>query len=61
MKNEKNSQLIELASSYPGLGLMVIVKCSDLIDAISFMAKEDMFQKEQKNSDKIHLLLMLEK
>ena len=53
MKNEKNSQLIELASSYPGLGLMVIVKCSDLIDAISFMAKEDMFQKEQKNSDKI--------
>jgi predicted DNA-binding transcriptional regulator AlpA len=53
MENEKNSQLIELASSYPGLGLIVIVKCSDLIDAIRFMAKEDMFQKEQKNSDKI--------
>lgn len=49
MNNEKTFKLAELASSYPGL--MVTVKCSDLIEAIRIVVEETKLQREQANSD----------
>lgn len=49
MSNEKIYPLVELASSCPGL--MVTVKCSDLIEAFRLVVEETKLQKEQANSD----------
>jgi predicted DNA-binding transcriptional regulator AlpA len=49
MKNEKTYSLVELASSCPGL--MVTIKCTDLIDAFRFMVQETKLQLEQTISD----------
>lgn len=49
MNNEKSFQLVELASSCPGL--MVTVKCSDLIEAFRLVVEETKLQREQVNSD----------
>jgi predicted DNA-binding transcriptional regulator AlpA len=49
MNNEKSFQLVELASSCPGL--MVTVKCSDLIEAFRLVVDETKLQREQVSSD----------
>jgi len=49
MTNEKSFQLVELASSCPGL--MVTVKCSDLIEAFRLVVEETKLQMELTNSD----------
>ncbi len=49
MNNEKSFQLVELASSCPGL--MVTVKCSDLIEAFRLVVEETKLQRELTNSD----------
>ena len=49
MNNENSFQLVELASSCPGL--MVTVKCSDLIEAFRLVVEETKLQREQVSSD----------
>ena len=49
MTNENSFQLVELASSCPGL--MVTVKCSDLIEAFRLVVEETKLQREQVSSD----------
>ena len=49
MINETVNQLVELASSCPGL--MVTVKCGDLIEAFRLVVEETKLQREQANSD----------
>lgn len=49
MTNVQSFQLVELASSCPGL--MVTVKCSDLIEAFRLVVEETKLQREQASSD----------
>lgn len=49
MNDEKSFKLAELASSCPGL--MVTVKCSDLIEAIRSVVEETKLHLEQVNSE----------
>ena len=49
MTNVQSFQLVELASSCPGL--MVTVKCSDLIEAFRLVVEETKLQREQVSSD----------
>lgn len=49
MTNVQSFQLVELASSCPGL--MVTVKCSDLIEAFRLVVEETKLQREHVNSD----------
>mgnify|MGYP002349820423 CR=1 FL=1 len=49
MNDEKSFKLTELASSCPGL--MVTVKCSDLIEAIRSVVEETKLHLEQVNSE----------
>ena len=49
MTNVQSLQLVELASSCPGL--MVTVKCSDLIEAFRLVVEETKLQREQVSSD----------
>ena len=49
MNNEKSFQLVELASSCPGL--MVTVKFTDLVDVVKFVVEETKLQREQVSSD----------
>lgn len=49
MNNEKIYPLVELASSCPGL--MVTVKCSDLIEAFRLVVEESKLQREQVSSN----------
>ena len=48
MTNVQSLQLVELASSCPGL--MVTVKCSDLIEAFRLVVEETKLQREQVSS-----------
>lgn len=49
MNNVQSLQLVELASSCPGL--TVTVKCSDLIEAFRLVVNETKLQNEQNHSD----------